>query len=77
MPEHHLLNTEGRTTRTQIADALREPADQIESRDVQLVGDTDEQTVAVPDRPRFEVDLERLTESEPGGQRYELEYVIG
>ncbi|WP_435096302.1 amphi-Trp domain-containing protein [Halorubrum sp. N11] len=36
----------------------------------------DEQQVAVPERPRFEVELERLTDSETGEQRYELEYEI-
>jgi len=41
-----------------------------------LVSDAKEQTVTVPERPRFEVELERLTDSETGEQRYELEYEI-
>jgi hypothetical protein len=41
-----------------------------------LVDGEKERTVTVPDRPRFEVELERLTDSETGEQRYELEYEI-
>jgi hypothetical protein len=33
-------------------------------------------TVAVPEHPLFETKLERLTDSETGEQRYELEYEI-
>lgn len=54
----------------------RDAAEQIESGDVTLVSDTDEQAVTVPENPRFEVELERLTDSETGDQRYELEYEI-
>jgi len=42
----------------------------------QLVSDTDERSVTVPETSRFEVELERLTDSETGEQRYELEYEI-
>ncbi|MEF8800169.1 MAG: amphi-Trp domain-containing protein [Halolamina sp.] len=77
MPEEELFKTEERVTRTEIAGVLRDAADQIESGDVQLVGNTTEQTVTVPESPRFEVELERLTDSETGDQRYELEYEIG
>ncbi|WP_128224212.1 amphi-Trp domain-containing protein [Halobacteriaceae bacterium SHR40] len=76
MPEEELFKTERQVTRTEIADTLRGVADQIESGDVTLVSDTEEQTVPVPDRPRFEVELERLTDSETGDQQYELEYEI-
>ncbi|PSP21940.1 amphi-Trp domain-containing protein [Halobacteriales archaeon QH_10_65_19] len=76
MPEEELFKTEERTERPEIADALREAADQIDSGDVQLVSDTQEQTVAVPETPRFKIELERLTDSETGDQRYELEYEI-
>lgn len=76
MPEEVLYKTEEPLARTEIATALRDAADQIEAGDVQLVTDTDEQTVTVPERPRFEVELERLTDSETGEQRYELEYEI-
>jgi amphi-Trp domain-containing protein len=76
MPEEVLFKTEEQTTRTEIGEALRDAADQVEAGEVQLVTDTEEQTVAVPERPRFEVELERLTDSETGEQRYELEYEI-
>lgn len=76
MPEEQLFKTEERATRAEIADALRDAADQLESEEVRLVSDTAEQTVSVPETPRFEVELERLTDSETGEQRYELEYEI-
>jgi amphi-Trp domain-containing protein len=76
MPEEQLFKTEKRAARAEIAEALRDAADRIEAGDVQLVSDTEERTVTVPDRPRFEVELERLTDSETGDRRYELEYEI-
>ena len=71
MPEEVLFKTEKQITRTEIAEALRDAADEIESGDVQLVSETEEQTVTVPESSRFEVELERLTDSETGSQRYE------
>ena len=76
MPEEVLVKTEAQLTRTEIADALHDAADQIESGDVHVASDTDEQTVTVPENPQFEVEIERLTDSETGEQRYELEYEI-
>ena len=76
MPEEELFKTEEEVPRTEIAEALRDSADQIESGDVVLMNDKKEQNVTVPNRPRFEVELERLTDSETGEQRYELEYEI-
>lgn len=76
MPEEQLYKTEAETTRADIAAALRDAADEIESGDVRLGDGAKEQTVTVPERPRFEVELERLTDSETGAQRYELEYEI-
>jgi len=76
MPEEELFKTEEEASRTEIAKALRDAADQIESGDVTLVSDAEEQAVTVPERPQFEVELERLTDSETGEQRYELEYEI-
>jgi amphi-Trp domain-containing protein len=76
MPEDVLFKTEEQVTRTEIAGALRDAADQIESGEVQLTSDTEAQTVIVPESPRFEVELERLTDSETGDRRYELEYEI-
>lgn len=76
MPEEVLFKTENHTTRTEIAEALRTAAEQIESGAVQLVSDTEERTISVPENPQFETELERLTDSETGEKRYELEYEI-
>lgn len=76
MPEEQLFKSEEEVPRSEIAAVLREAADGIESGDVTLASDTDERSVTVPDRPRFEVELERLTDSETGDQRYELEYEV-
>lgn len=76
MPEEVLFKTEEQVTRTELAEALRDTADQIDTGEVQLASDTAEQTVAVPENPHFEVELERLTDSETGEQRYELEYEL-
>ncbi|WP_144921945.1 amphi-Trp domain-containing protein [Halorubrum salsamenti] len=76
MTEEQLFKTEERATRTEIAAALRDAADQIETGEVQLVSDTADQAVTLPETPRFEVELERLTDSETGDRRYELEYEV-
>ncbi|MFW5917082.1 MAG: amphi-Trp domain-containing protein [Halorubrum sp.] len=76
MPEEQLFKSEEEVPRTEIADALRDAATQIESGDVTLASGGDERRVSIPERPRFEVELERLTDSETGEQRYELEYEI-
>ncbi|MFC5278357.1 amphi-Trp domain-containing protein [Halorubrum rubrum] len=76
MPEEELFKTEEQVSRTEIAEALRDAADQVDTGDVTLVSDAEERHVTVPERPRFEVELERLTDSETGEQRYELEYEI-
>jgi len=76
MPEEVLFKTEEEVPRTEITEALRDAADEIETGDVTLISDTEELRVAVPERPRFEVELERLTDSKTGEQRYELEYEI-
>jgi amphi-Trp domain-containing protein len=76
MPEEQLFKTEESRTRAEIAEALVAAADQIEEGDVALESATDQQSVAIPEEPRFEVELERLTDSETGEQRYELEYEI-
>ncbi|WP_418284530.1 amphi-Trp domain-containing protein [Halorubrum sp. DTA46] len=76
MPEEELFKTEEREPRSAIATALRDAADQIESGTVQLASGEQKRTVAVPETPRFEVELERLADSETGEQRYELEYEI-
>ncbi|MEF8914460.1 amphi-Trp domain-containing protein [Natronomonas sp.] len=76
MPEEILFKTEEQRTRAEIAEALTAAADQIESGAVHLESDTEDRDVNVPENPRFEVELERLTDSETGEERYELEYEI-
>ncbi len=76
MPEEVLFKTEKSATRTEVAEALRDAAAQIESGPVESASDTGEQTVTVPEESQFEVELERLTDSETGEQRYELEYEV-
>jgi amphi-Trp domain-containing protein len=76
MPEEQLFKTEEQATRTEVADVLRDAADQVESGEVELTSERAEQTVTVPEEPRLEVELERLTSSETGEQRYELEYEV-
>lgn len=75
MPEEELYKTEATHTRAEIADTLIAAAEQIEAGSVDLENGTT-QTVAIPENPLFEVELERLTDSETGEQRYELEYEI-
>ncbi|QFU81746.1 amphi-Trp domain-containing protein [Natronorubrum aibiense] len=76
MPEEELFKTEESQTRAEIADALVAAAEQIESGSVHLESADTEQEVTVPENPMFEVELERLTDSETGEERYELEYEI-
>lgn len=76
MPEEELFETEAETPRTEIAEALRDAANQVETGDVTLSSGAEDLTVTVPELPRFEVELERLTDSDTGEQRYELEYEI-
>lgn len=76
MPEEVLFKTETQLTRAEIAQSLRAAAEQIEGGTVQLEEGADVQDVTIPEHPRFEVELERLTDSETGEERYELEYEI-
>jgi len=76
MPEEQLFKTEESRTRAEVADALVAAAEQIEAGTVELEGATETQRVDVPESPTFEVELERLTDSETGEQRYELEYEV-
>lgn len=76
MPEEQLYKTETQRTRAEIADALVEMADQIRTGTVRLSEGQQEQQVSLPADPRFEVELERLTDSETGEQRYELEFEL-
>lgn len=76
MPEEQLFKTEESRTRAEIADALVTAAEQIEAGTVELEEASATQRVEIPASPVFEVELERLTDSETGEQRYELEYEI-
>lgn len=76
MPEEVLFKTEEPLSRAEIADALTTAAEAIAEGTVELESGTDNQTVTLPETPTFEVELERLTDSETGDQRYELEYEI-
>ncbi|MGQ4554980.1 amphi-Trp domain-containing protein [Halobellus sp. GM3] len=44
--------------------------------EVHLESQTDTREVNVPETALFEVELERLTDSETGEERYELEYEV-
>jgi len=76
MPEEELFKTESPRTRAAIAEALVEAAEQLETGTVTLRGPTQEYEVDVPAEPTFETELERLTDSETGEQRYELEFEV-
>jgi len=76
MPEEQLFKTEGSRTRADIAERLVAAAEEIEAGTVRLEGPETQQEVILPENPTFEVELERLTDSETGEQRYELEYEI-
>lgn len=76
MPEEELFKTEESTPRADIADALVAAAEEIEAGSVHLADGSKEVGIEVPEQPQFEVELERLTDSETGKERYELEYEI-
>ncbi|QZP37454.1 amphi-Trp domain-containing protein [Halobaculum magnesiiphilum] len=76
MPEEELFKTEEPRTRAEIAETLVAAAEAIEAGTVRLESPETQREVAVPEDPTFEVELERLTDSETGEQRYELEYEI-
>ncbi|SEH63759.1 amphi-Trp domain-containing protein [Halopenitus malekzadehii] len=76
MPEEELFKTEEQRTRAGIADTLEAAAAEIREGTVDLESPTQAQRVTLPEAPTFEVELERLTDSETGAERYELEYEI-
>lgn len=76
MPEEQLYKTEETSTLTEIAATLHDAADQIEAGSVHLKSSANEQTVSIPADPTFEVELERVTDSETGEEYYELEYEL-
>ncbi|WP_144903481.1 amphi-Trp domain-containing protein [Halobellus captivus] len=76
MPEEQLFKTEATQTRREIADTLVAVAEEIKSGTVTLGGMDEPVEASIPADPTFEVELERLTDSETGEERYELEYEI-
>lgn len=68
----------GRETRSRakIAATLYDAADQIESGSVHLEIPATEQPASISDELTFEVELERITNSETGQEYYELEYEL-
>ncbi|MFC7216170.1 amphi-Trp domain-containing protein [Saliphagus sp. GCM10025334] len=76
MPEEELFKTEESRSRAEIAEVLIAAAEQIKTGSVHLESETEEERVTIPDRTTFEIELERLTDSETGEKRYELEYEI-
>lgn len=76
MPEEQLFKAETPRTRAQIVETLRETADEIETGTVTLDSVTDSRPVDVPETATFEVELERMTDSETGTAYYELEYEL-
>jgi len=76
MPEEELFKTETDQQRAAIAESLVAAAEGIEAGTVRLTGAETDQEVSIPETATFETELERLTDSETGEQRYELEYEI-
>lgn len=76
MLEQQLFEPEEQTACAEIADALHEAANRIETRSVELCSREAKQTGSLLEMSRFEVELKRLTDSETGEQRYELEYEL-
>lgn len=76
MPEEQLFKTQETQARSEIAEALVAAAEEIETGSVHLESAQQDQRVTIPENPMFEVELERLTDSETGEERYELEYEV-
>jgi len=76
MPEEVLFKTEAARARDDVAAVLADAAAQIEGGSVDLSDDGQTESVAIPEEPTLEVELERVTDSETGAGYYELEYEI-
>ena len=76
MPEEVLFKTEEAVSRGEIADALAEASEEVRTGTVTLESATDEQNVELPEEATFEVELERVTDSETGEEYHELEWEI-
>ena len=75
MTEEVLFKTEQEASRTEIADRLRDAAEQIESGNVRLESANQQQVAEVPETSTFEVELERQTDPE-SSDYYELEFEL-
>jgi len=73
MPEEQVFSTEQELDRAAMATELRWLADAVETGEVTPEG---EAPIALPERCRYEFELERLTSSETGEVRHELEVEI-
>lgn len=76
IPEEELFKLEKQRSRGEIAETLVEAAEEIRAGTVHLESATDDQQITIPETPRFEIELERLIDSETGEERYELEYEL-
>jgi amphi-Trp domain-containing protein len=76
MSETQLFKTEKVQSRDEIATTLRSAASQIESGTVELESPSQSETIQLPESSSFEVELERMTDSETGEEYYELEYEL-
>jgi len=77
MPEEVLFKSESTQSREEIADYLRAVADKLSGREeITLSAGNDSVTMAVPDRPTFEVKAERETDSSGGNPELSLELEI-
>jgi amphi-Trp domain-containing protein len=73
MPEEQVFSTEQELERAGMAAELRWLADAVETGRVAPEG---EEPIELPERCRYEFELERLTSSETGEVRHELEVEI-
>ena len=77
MPEEVLFKSESTQSREEIADYLRAVADRLSANEaVTLSAGRDSVSLEVPDRPTFEVKVERETDSGGGNAEQSLELEI-
>jgi len=74
MTEEVLFKTEEEVSRTEMADRLRDAAEQIESGNVRLESIDQKQIAELPETSTFEVEFERQTD--PNSDYYELEFEL-
>jgi amphi-Trp domain-containing protein len=77
MPEEVLFETEAKQTRAEIAAYLRQVADKLDAGDpVTLAAGEQSTTLEVPDRPTFEVKVERETSTGGGNAELSIEFEL-